>query len=1217
MKKTLTEIRLKAAEPLNKKTFPVFPKLGVPDDRRSVVEVNTPRQTEIAQRAISNAGKTPYSFRAVAGSNSVSKPDLAFTLGNKARSDLSSALMSVMGFVTPPSMTAPSAPQSTSLHERTHAVIGRAIKNPLRRERFAGNLVGAVRRHLPPEISNSWEDFHSSRYNTDHPAYNEEKVAGLMNYLNNPLERQEFYQHRKMAPQQAQIHHQHMNEVHRALQRVAPHVDLSWATHIPIETPDSIAAIKGKYGKIKKMAIKDIASGTDNDDGSYDYGHLLPEKWAKNLTLTVHPGEDWIVAHLYDSEGNKIGHVNGLKGEDKNVPYIEPHSELHEDYTGQGLGKAMYEALYTHAYNNGIREVQGGGHSEDAHRVHSSLAQKHNLSYRAAPRKTGIGLVHGPYKYSLDEPQMKKNQTPPLENVPELDTLVTAMEPFGDKIVEMMKGKLGGDNRQVAHTLLAEPDLHISSVPYKLRADFAGWVVLNRIKRQHGNVGSATWNWFSRSRPEYIKAAAKLYDQSTGAKLAINHILHEGTAGAVTAAIDAHPNPQLALGLALRNEKGLPDAVIHKAVTSGLQLTGLHPEDLKSYLSNQKFVPDSNAALEVVKKLSAAGHIPKETVSKVLATKTFPSSLALEHGKANVMQGREAHLHPDMTSEDLDSLVTHAQPEGTSTERLKALRETTLKQLAMHPNTPKHVLLSMLEAPEGQFDPNTIDWNDFDTNTSITNTRWKNPMKAIRDQAEQMKSQGQPDAEVAQFIQDGVTKVYARGTRYSYSDSPEEKELIRHLGNMNSPTAPKTARGLLNRLKVAESLTDTMYQKERKSHAESVERDWDNNQIHPDHFVERKIQEDALANKNIDRETALRIIDSRKQSGKDPLVAGGFTNPNLNPQDIRDRSHYNPKEAELQLKMLDPDSYNASIGYERLKVPDVSTEKLRQLRDKIESMGGSVHQRLLPGITPAVKALLDNKGHLTSAKMQEAIDAMPATDFWVGHGKGVIPKNLRSDRADGEGLWHGPQRHSHEPSRVFHVNYTNEHVKKLKESGAWPTFAKIQRLIAGPNPYQRDEERHPLGITSIGWVRHTGDNDGLHLEEAQSDITQNRLPQELARGGFHTPDGHLEAIRNVFVGGRKTGQDVLAETFLHHLRQDPANHGKPLHWPTMDIKSEQADPPLDTYSRLPKELGFAEGGKYGQIKTQSNPMFKDKETLTSKITKSEDDMIDSMLAYLQ
>ena len=76
-----------------------------------------------------------------------------------------------------------------------------------------------------------------------------------------------------------------------------------------------------------------------------------------------------------------------------------------EEYHGHGLGKAMYEALYSHALNRlGVHTVEGGMHSEDAGRVHEALARKHGLGYKKTPRPDSPAMsdmTRGPYRYSL------------------------------------------------------------------------------------------------------------------------------------------------------------------------------------------------------------------------------------------------------------------------------------------------------------------------------------------------------------------------------------------------------------------------------------------------------------------------------------------------------------------------------------------------------------------------------------------------------------------------------------------------------------------------------------------------------------------------------------------------------------------------------------------------------------------------------------------------
>jgi hypothetical protein len=80
----------------------------------------------------------------------------------------------------------------------------------------------------------------------------------------------------------------------------------------------------------------------------------------------------YVTAHVMQPNKSRSG-----------VKSIEPHSELDSQYRGKGIGTSMYEAAYAHAKTQGINRVEGGFHSEDAHKVHQRLAQKHGFKYKA------------------------------------------------------------------------------------------------------------------------------------------------------------------------------------------------------------------------------------------------------------------------------------------------------------------------------------------------------------------------------------------------------------------------------------------------------------------------------------------------------------------------------------------------------------------------------------------------------------------------------------------------------------------------------------------------------------------------------------------------------------------------------------------------------------------------------------------------------------------
>jgi GNAT superfamily N-acetyltransferase len=140
-------------------------------------------------------------------------------------------------------------------------------------------------------------------------------------------------------------------------------------------------------------APKELVSHTD-------FSHLLPKEAAQSgMKLVVehtkrYPeppsgfGGETIRSKLFHPSGEEVGYVTAhvlapRASRNKKVPAIEPHSELKDQYHGKGLGSALYEAAYSHALQNGIKRVEGGVHSEDAHRLHKRLSEKHGFAYKS------------------------------------------------------------------------------------------------------------------------------------------------------------------------------------------------------------------------------------------------------------------------------------------------------------------------------------------------------------------------------------------------------------------------------------------------------------------------------------------------------------------------------------------------------------------------------------------------------------------------------------------------------------------------------------------------------------------------------------------------------------------------------------------------------------------------------------------------------------------
>lgn len=566
-------------------------------------------------------------------------------------------------------------------------------------------------------------------------------------------------------------------------------------------------------------------------------------------------------------------------------------------------------------------------------------------------------------------------------------------------------------------------------------------------------------------------------------------------------------------------------------------------------------------------------------------------SLSPEVAFAHVQKGVSwSKLHPKFSEDQIRQLV----PNG-----VHRLNETQQDALAQHDNTPLDFLTKFVNPPEPferqDFNPHSIDWDGH----SQPYKDYHEDLDALHDKISQHHATLKEDLE----SEDPETAQAARDEFYRESGSSIAKLHRRHADQIKYGEYRQTYDSIhrwqpdgFDDMEPADVVDELEKMRDEAQDAAQTERDdivsqeadlWerDQDQEEQDHNNRQNdFGEDAIkyaaAHPKLTRDEILKRLPDFDEDH--PARIGMMYNPNLTAEDLQNKKH--DEHAQTALQYLDPDSHNSVKFGKKLKVPDVNTERLRQLRDKIEGMGGKVHQKQLPGLPPSLKPLLDAKGHITSQAIQTALDAVPTTEYWAGNSP--------------EHKWDGVQRHSDEDSTVFHVNYTNDHVRQMKEAGVWNTFHRIQTMLTRP-----DITQHPLGPTTIGWVRHTGSDDGTHIDEVQSDLAQARLTSEFRQAGINIPEDHLTKIKGILFGKRKTGQDLLAETFLHHHRQDPANHGKAMHWPSHQIKQKQgANPPLDTYKRLPKDLGFSEGGKYGQLKTQTGSHH-DAPTFTSKVTK--------------
>ncbi len=145
-------------------------------------------------------------------------------------------------------------------------------------------------------------------------------------------------------------------------------------------------------------AINDLKPGsaTKRDENAtgrpgfkaFNYDHLLsPHHVTAGYSMTAHDNGTNLEVTTHHN-GQVVGTVSGIRAAS---PVLKDRMHLSsslvgKDHRGNGLGTAMYEALYAHAkHKSGIKYVIGESHSSGASAVHAKLTQKHGLGYQATP----------------------------------------------------------------------------------------------------------------------------------------------------------------------------------------------------------------------------------------------------------------------------------------------------------------------------------------------------------------------------------------------------------------------------------------------------------------------------------------------------------------------------------------------------------------------------------------------------------------------------------------------------------------------------------------------------------------------------------------------------------------------------------------------------------------------------------------------------------------
>jgi len=181
-------------------------------------------------------------------------------------------------------------------------------------------------------------------------------------------------------------------------------MDSDNTTSSPLHT-----AVHGIVESLTGMKTEDL------NRASYNYSHLLPDK---SYTLLLnHQSNSFsklspikIQAHILRN-GEHVGFCAGFL---TNGSLHIGHSKLNPNHRGQGLGKALYEALMTHAFHNGYKNVEGDVHSSMASSVHKRLAEQHGMNYKPKVNPNGESVPgpyderFGPYSYALKSEPLAK-----------------------------------------------------------------------------------------------------------------------------------------------------------------------------------------------------------------------------------------------------------------------------------------------------------------------------------------------------------------------------------------------------------------------------------------------------------------------------------------------------------------------------------------------------------------------------------------------------------------------------------------------------------------------------------------------------------------------------------------------------------------------------------------------------------------------------------------
>jgi hypothetical protein len=262
----------------------------------------------------------------------------------------------------------------------------------------------------------------------------------------------------------------------------------------------------------------------------------------------------------------------------------------------------------------------------------------------------------------------------------------------------------------------------------------------------------------------------------------------------------------------------------------------------------------------------------------------------------------------------------------------------------------------------------------------------------------------------------------------------------------------------------------------------------------------------------------------------------------------------------------DPDSVHAANGVKPTIIKP-GLHKIRKIRDSIEAKGGEVKPAELGGAAQALGKIgrLPN-GNFSSKELQSHIDSLPGIPVYLTEGK-----------------WDGGQQHSKDASKVLRVSL--------------PTAATEAMLKQGVTMNEGHNSDHPgEPVSGLGWIRYTGDDKGLHIDEIQHDFGSENEKK------FRTVLGHPV-------------HQVLHDAF-HEFARQKYPVGTPVHIWTPESKAplsdQDPDEPLpvhmrNTYGAGPEKMNY-QPTQYGSLPTQKSKSLKGNAVWADQVRKKEDEL---------